>query len=100
MKLPRCLIVFGEKYALKRISGLMKAGAMGLCTPGKKLIAVDASLKGEDLQITLIHEIAHAAIHEVGAESLISDDLNEIISDAVARAVAKNFTLRSKAVKK
>lgn len=96
MKLPKHLTVFGEKYSLKRVEGLSEHGIAGQCHKVNKSIIVDSKLTGEDLHSTLLHELFHATVTEVSLDQCLSHELEEVIVDTFARAVCKNFNIRSK----
>ena len=96
MKLPSTIIVFGEKYSLKRKPGLQDEGLMGRCSPKCKAIEIDAELKGNELIWTVVHEICHAAFNESCANHGFSRDVEEIICDVIGKIIAENFNLEPK----
>ena len=96
MKLPKNLYVFGEKYSLKRVKGLAAKGICGEVNRDTKEIIIDSNLKGSELHETIIHEVGHCVFHEVSLYQSISHDLEEVIVDTIAKALAKNFDLRAK----
>lgn len=100
MKLPKHLYVFGEKYTLKQIEGLSAHGIAGQCHKVNKTIIVDSKLKGAELQETILHELFHAVVSEVSIDQTLSHELEEVIVDTFAKAVCKNFNIRSKPQKK
>lgn len=87
--------VSGVRYTVKAVKGLMaNENIYGRCHKSSKQIFVDSELKGEALQLTLIHELTHALIHEVAADQAIHWSLEEVICEAVAKAMVGNIDFK------
>ena len=88
--------ILGEKYVLKRELGLLENDLMGRCSAHRKIIEVDARLKGFDYKSTMLHEFVHAVIHESSVNQAIPIQLEEIICDQIAKCLCQNFTIYPK----
>ena len=53
--------------------------ACGLCDRDKKIIYIDAALKGEEYKLTLLHETIHAALGEAHIDEVIDLKTEEMI---------------------
>lgn len=97
--------IFGMEVKVVREKGLGDSkGLAGYFDPVKKMIVVDAELKGRDLLGTLWHEIDHALKHRVGLfQTRMSSDVHEVsaetsstfwveqLSDAEVKRLLKKF---------
>lgn len=75
--------IFGLEVKVVREKGLSQTqGFAGYFDPEKKIIVVDADLKGRDLLGTLWHEIDHALKHRVGLfQTRMSSDVHEVSAE-------------------
>lgn len=96
MKLPKSVTVFGHRYKVKAEKDLCRQGAYGMCDRLKKIIHIDADLKGDPLYHTLIHELGHALFDRIGICQGISSDLEEVIVENVATMILENFKIKFK----
>ena len=94
MDSSKTLHVFGEKYALKRKSGLEKHHVYGECSPENKEIVVSSKISGDLYYVTVLHEMFHGVEHECSIIQAVPAEILEIINDLYAKAVVKNFHLR------
>jgi len=90
----------GQEIVIKRIEGLVNEGIMGRFIPTDKLIVLDATLKGHDLEHTLLHEIGHAIIHRNSTYQALSPILEEVIVDTFATCLLECFALSLRVKKK
>lgn len=92
------MVIFGRKIRVKKIKDLGKNhGLAGYFDPVKKEIAIDSSLKGDDYNSTLIHEMIHSIFDRVGiVQTRLSHDTHEMIAENVANAIVENFRLIKK----
>lgn len=56
-------------------------------------ITIDPEVKGDDYKVTLVHELFHAVLYRCSVNHQISDDLEEIIVDLLAKSVVENFDI-------
>jgi Zn-dependent peptidase ImmA (M78 family) len=68
----------------------------GLCDKEKHVITIDSETKGKLHRITLAHEIFHAYLNEMYVSDIISDDLEEILSEIVGHMITKHLDLWNK----
>lgn len=92
--------VLGEAWKIKRIEGLKEAGIMGKCVFKDRMIALDASLKGHDLEHTLIHELGHALIYRSSIYQSLPHEIEEILVDIYGTFLLDNFSLGLKVNRK
>lgn len=69
----------GRVYEIHYVDKVDNQNNLGECDKNKKIIRIKRSLNEAERQATLIHELFHAVLHEIYADALISDDLEEII---------------------
>lgn len=86
------IIVFGSEFKIVIKKDFAKqTGYAGLFCPTEKTITIDAGLKGDDLQQTILHEILHAVFYRVGlCQAKISVDAQEMIVENFATAIIEN----------
>lgn len=93
---PNNLHILGRKYALKSKIRLQNGQNDGLCDLELKEITIDASLKGDEYFVALVHEIIHAVLHEGSISPVISHDVEEIIADLVGKWLVENLDMTFK----
>lgn len=72
----------------------------GLTTFNKKQIEIASVLDGESFAVCLIHEIGHAVLFELGMHLTgISPQVEELLVDAYAKSICKNFNRIKKLIK-
>ncbi len=86
--------VLGEKWKIKRVAGLKENGIMGKCIFREKLIAIDSTLTGYDLEHTLIHELGHALIYRSSIYQSLPHEIEEILVDIYGTFLLDNFSLK------
>lgn len=59
-------------------------------------ITLERKLEGEDLIVTLLHETLHAILDRTSITHEISDELEELICDNVAKCLVENFDIELK----
>lgn len=94
----KSLKIYGWDVGLQKVKGLMQQSPYaGYYDPNKKLIVVDASLKGDDYICTLIHEVIHALFHRAGLhQTKIPSAVEEMICEQVATVITENFSVSAK----
>jgi Zn-dependent peptidase ImmA (M78 family) len=90
-KLFRKLRVFGKIIPVFRISGLMDQGAYGYYSEEHEEVGVDADLKGEELEHTVIHELFHAVLDRLHCQQQMSPEFVEVVVENLSRSVIDNF---------
>lgn len=88
------MVIFGQKIKVVREKGLgQRTGLAGYYDPAKGLIAVDAELKGNEFNQTVLHEFFHAVFIRVGLpQARVSHDAHEMIVENFATAMIENKT--------
>src|SRR6185503_14025827 len=100
-KLFRKARVFGTLVPIYRVKGLMAGSALpelgqafGYFHEETKVIGVDADLKGDALEGTVLHELFHATLDRLHVQQQLSRALVEVIVENLAVAVVDNYRLR------
>ena len=92
------LKIGGSVYDLIMCSALHLGvtSCSGVCDTGQKVIYIDA--EAEDYTETLIHEMCHALFFEfcISRHSSWCEAFEEVICEAVGRAIGQNFQLAPK----
>jgi len=90
--------VFGKEVAVKKIKDYAHCtGNYALAEMGDEYkITIDAGLKGQKLDETIIHELGHIVFHRILAQARIPRELEELIVEGIAVAVSENFTLKKR----
>jgi len=97
MKLPRHILIKGEKYSLETCSNIADYDeADGTIIEDKKQIKISSHLKGKALQVALLHEISHGIQNQTGISEAISEGLQEVIAENFATVLTKLFYIRFK----
>ena len=91
MRKPNTIHILGKKYALKSKPGLQNGQNDGLCDLERREITIDASLKGDEYFVALIHEMIHGVFHEGSISQVIPHEVEEIVADLVAKWVVENL---------
>ena len=86
------LDILGKKITIEKKT-LKDRGVYGLCFLTR--IEIDDSLKGDDLKITVCHEIAHAVLLRLGFENTsLPHELEELIVDNIAKVLVENKMIK------
>jgi len=97
LKLYKKINVNQSKYSIFKAKGLLSAnGIYGHCDRDKKVIVIDESLKGEDFNLTLLHEIRHAFQFEYGFSQILSPDTMELDAELSANFMNTVFQWKLK----
>jgi hypothetical protein len=100
VKIHKRVKVLGETYKIMFIKDLVdKDGKIcdGLTTFDPKIIHIMKDLNDEDTMETLFHEINHAILFESGVvQGNLSDDLEEVIVQQIAKCYNSIFDLSFK----
>ena len=76
---------------------IKKRGIEAEFLPEKNAMIIDSSLKGEDRDHAILHELGHALfVRGSLLQANISSDLQEIICDQFATMFLENFVLTKK----
>ena len=92
--------VLGQKWKVIRLDGLKEQGILGKCIFAKKLIAIDGSLHGHELEHTLLHELGHALIYRSSIYQSLPHEIEEILVDIFGTFLLDNFSLKIKEKRK
>lgn len=91
------LKIFGKNVPIKFKEGVRETmGAYGYFDPSKYVIVVDASLTGDILLETMLHEIFHSVEYRCSINQSVSSEVIEIINDVYAKAIVENFDITFK----
>jgi len=72
----------------------------GLTTFDKRTIEISSKLEGHDFATCLIHELGHGVLYELGMHLTgLSPEVEELLVDAYAKSVCKNFSRIKKLIK-
>lgn len=93
----RILKVFGVDVPVYKVSGLIKnEGMYGFYEDEGKYIGVDADLKGDILEHTIIHELKHAVLDRLHIHHQLDEKFVEIIVENLTVALIDNFEVRER----
>ena len=100
MKIPTSIKIKGKRWQIKHKWNLKDDGhngVDGLCDYKLKIIYLDRSLVKADKEATLLHEIFHAIIYEVGLhQTSLEDDVEELIVENISMFMLDTFNIRLK----
>ncbi len=92
MKNLKFLKIFGLK--IKVVFKSLDEGALGLYHFEGPLIEIEKNQKGDKLDLTVLHELFHAAFDRSGLNQCnISHDAQELICEQFSKAVVENFKI-------
>lgn len=104
MRIPRQVSICGRIWKVRRIKDLeLNPGesSAGVMDPETREIHLDAALKDEEVVAVFLHEFNHAILSEVGMGSTdLSETLEELIVENIARQYANTFSMSLKTPKK
>lgn len=92
-KLPKKFIIFGQEVPVEfaelgeKVDGLSHE---------KGLIQINEELKARKIKGVLIHEFLHSVIYRTSLDSVISGEVEEILVEAISRAICENFDIKAK----
>lgn len=98
-KLPHSLSICGKIWLVKSEPDLKDDGEplRGLTTCEDRVIRIDSLMNWRDQWVTFLHELNHAIIFELGGHTAaLSDDLEEILVEGIARQYAEIFVMRTR----
>lgn len=88
--------ILGKKIKVK-YRDMTKENVCGHYIYAENLIEINNKMDKETQLITLVHEIIHAVLARSGVHNArISHDVEEIISDQVAKVIIENFILKKR----
>jgi Zn-dependent peptidase ImmA (M78 family) len=88
--------VFGKNIKLYR-KNLLQHGIVGLFEGTTGRITIDSTLRGDELDHTLLHELVHALWHRLGMmQTQIPHEVQELICENVATMITENFSIKKK----
>jgi len=96
MRVRKAINIKGEKYSFKYLTPQEMGHVYGRCDFANKIIYYDGTLKGDILIQTILHEIGHAILFEVGLLQAVNQDLHEIIVENYANELCKHFKINFK----
>lgn len=94
MKIPKAICIKGRWYKVLIKEQAEMGNNWGLTFTDKAEIWITKLAKGRDLRVTYLHEYMHAMFHELGIDSAISTQLNEILAEGISSSIDNNFILR------
>jgi len=77
--------VLGTRYKVKYVEKLENENWLGLCNRETKTIYIKTGQTKENEMITFIHELLHSLIGESSIDQSLSNELEEIIVDLMAK---------------
>ena len=84
--------IFGYKIKLKVPSSDQDAGEYD---PENKTIGVERDTEGEEIEITLVHEMFHALCHRMSLiDAGICGAVEEMLANLIGKMVGENFELK------
>lgn len=98
MTIPKHVWIKGEKWKVKWVKNLTEEGieCYGLADYDNRVISLDKDLKKDKklMEYTFLHELNHAALHELHID--IPRELDETISDGLAFIYHQLFDIKMK----
>jgi Zn-dependent peptidase ImmA (M78 family) len=100
MKIPTSFKIKGKKWRICHKWNLLDDDGThvdGLCCVKKRIVYLDRSLVKEDKQSTLLHELFHALIYEIGLhQTSLTLDVEELIVENLSLFMLETFNIRLK----
>lgn len=99
MKIPTSIKIKGKRWKITHKWNLKDEGIKcdGLCSYDERIIYLDRSLLKEDKVPTLLHEIYHALIYEIGLhQTSLSLDVEEMLVENISMFMIDTFNIRLK----
>ena len=91
--------ILGQRWKIYKTDQL-SSDIDGLCIYESKELLICSALPKEDFRITLLHEIGHAICYAFGLHlTRLPWQLEEILVESFAKAIATNFATLSKIMK-
>lgn len=90
----RTLKVFGLEIPVFKLPGL--GNVYGFYDDESKYIGVDATLRGDILEHTIIHELNHAVLDRLHIHHQLDEKFVEIIVENLTVALLDNYKVKSK----
>jgi hypothetical protein len=88
MRYPKEQNIYGYKYKVKLDENLIEnKNAIGLFQSKPRLISIQKGLDSDTGQRTYLHECVHGVLHRLGVDILISNEINEIITEGVSNFI-------------
>ena len=96
-KFPSSIDVKGVRYKIKQ-QDLEANNLCGHCDPVKKIITINSKMSLEDKLSTVLHELGHAVISEVGIRQTPgwSIDIEEIVVENFSNFMVDKFKIAFK----
>lgn len=88
-------MIFGQKVKLY-FKDLGAAQICGYFEPTKKEIVIHSKLDKKLRDVTLMHEFIHAHFDRQSYRKIITIEVEELISDQLAKSLCENFDIRIK----
>lgn len=95
MKLPRSIVIKGQRWRVCQRKELFDDdgdSCEGLCDYSEKKIFIKRGLKAEEKALTFVHEVFHAAMHELHID--LGHEMNESVTDGVTSILNEHFKFR------
>lgn len=83
--------VLGRNYKVKKtcpkkMKKEVGFTVFGFCDLENDIIYLDKNLNDKKLNITLFHEIVHCVLHRIGADQVLSHEIQEVICESIGNS--------------
>lgn len=83
--------VLGRKYKVKytcpdKMKKEIGFTVYGFCDLDSDTIYIDKKLAGKKSDITLYHEIVHCVLHRIGADQVLSHEMQEVLCESIGNS--------------
>ena len=98
----KSISVLGRKYRVKytcpeKMKKDIGFNVFGFCNLENDTIYIDKNLKENKLTTTLYHEIVHCIFHRIGADQVLSHELQEMLCESIGSSF---FEMHDKTLRK
>lgn len=93
-KLFRKMKVFGKIIPVFKVKGLIAQDVYGYYSEEHEQIGVDADIKGDVLEHTVIHEMFHAVLDRLHCQQQMPPEFVEVIVENLAQSIIDNYSVR------
>lgn len=78
-------VIYGEKYTASYDE--LPPELAGLCDKNEKQIVISKNIDDKHHMKTIVHEVTHGILHESALDTVVSNEVEELICMAVERLV-------------
>lgn len=90
--LPKKFIIFGQEVKVEYAD---LDGHDGL-SHEKGLIQIDENLSSKKVKQILLHEFLHSVFYRASLDSVVKEETEELIVEAISKAICENFDIKAK----